>query len=81
MRSSEEYLECLRSMKQNVRMGGEIVKRDDSRIIPGVNVMRITYDMASDPDNSELFTTTSQYTGEKIKMTNSPSFDTRCPAA
>jgi 4-hydroxyphenylacetate 3-monooxygenase/4-hydroxybutyryl-CoA dehydratase/vinylacetyl-CoA-Delta-isomerase len=28
--------------------------------------MRITYDMARDPDHEELFTTVSQYTGEKI---------------
>ncbi|MEE8374015.1 MAG: 4-hydroxyphenylacetate 3-hydroxylase N-terminal domain-containing protein, partial [Dehalococcoidia bacterium] len=66
MRSSEEYLECLRSMKPNVYMGGEIVKRDDPRILPGVNVMRITFDRAGDPEHEELFTTISQYTGEKI---------------
>lgn len=66
MRTSEEYLESLRSMKLNVYMGGEIVKRDDPRIVPGINVMRITYDMAGAPENTELFTAVSQYTGEKI---------------
>jgi 4-hydroxybutyryl-CoA dehydratase/vinylacetyl-CoA-Delta-isomerase len=66
MRTSEQYLEDLRSMKQNVYMGGEIAKRDDPLIIPGINVMRITFDMADDPDKSELFTATSPYTGEKI---------------
>ena len=66
MRTSEEYLEGLRVMKPNVYMGGEIVKRDDPRILPGINVMRITFDMASDPQNAELFTATSHYTGEKI---------------
>ena len=66
MRTSEEYLEGLRAMKPNVYMGGEIIRRDDPRIIPGVNVMRITYDMANDPKSAELFTATSHYTGEKI---------------
>ena len=66
MKSSEEYLEGLRRMKPNVYMGGEIVKRDDPRIVPGINVMRMTYDLAEDPENAELFTTTSQYTGEEI---------------
>ena len=66
MRSSEEYLENLRAMKANVYMGGEIVKRDDPRIVPGINVMRITFDMANDPENADLFTATSQYTGGSI---------------
>ena len=66
MRTSEHYLEDLRRMKQNIHMGGELVKRDDPRIIPGINVMQITFDMASDPENAALFTTTSQYTKRKI---------------
>ena len=66
MRTAEEYLEDLRAMKPNVYMGGEIVRRDDPRIMPGINVMRITFDMANDPQNAELFTTTSHYTGERI---------------
>ena len=51
MRTSEQYLEDLRRMKPNVYMGGELVKRDDPRIIPGINVMRITFDMENDRDN------------------------------
>lgn len=66
MRTSEEYLECLRAMKRNVRMAGEVVGRDDPRILPGVNVMRITYDAAEDPEHEALFTATSQFTGKKI---------------
>ncbi|MFC1925507.1 4-hydroxyphenylacetate 3-hydroxylase N-terminal domain-containing protein [Chloroflexota bacterium] len=66
MRTSEEYLESLRAMRPNVYMGGVIVQRDDPMIVPGINVVRISYDMASDPENSDLFTTTSHYTGEKI---------------
>ena len=66
MRTSEQYLEDLRRMKPNVHMGGEIVRRDDPRILPGVNVMRLTFDLARDPGEGELFTSTSQYTGEKI---------------
>jgi 4-hydroxyphenylacetate 3-monooxygenase/4-hydroxybutyryl-CoA dehydratase/vinylacetyl-CoA-Delta-isomerase len=66
MRTSEEYLEDLRAMKPNVYMGGEIVPRDNHLIIPGTNVMRITFDMARDSERKQLFTATSQYTGDKI---------------
>ena len=66
MKTSEEYLESLRAMKPNVYMGGAIVQRDDPLIMPGINVVRITYDMASDLDHSGLFTTTSHYTGANI---------------
>ena len=66
MRTSKEYLECLQAMKPNVCMGGEIVRRDDPHIIPGINVMRITLDMAKDPKTVDMFTATSHYTGEKI---------------
>jgi len=71
MRTPEEYFESLRAMKPNVYMEGEAVKRDDPRLIPAINVMRLTYDMASDPQYEELFTATSHYTGEKInRFTN-----------
>lgn len=53
-------------MKPNVRMGGEAVRRDDPRIMPGVNVMRITYDAAADPELKDLFTTTCPETGKSI---------------
>lgn len=66
MKTSEEYLDSLRALKPNVYMGGEVVQRDDPRIIPGINVVGITYDMASDPEKSDLFTTTSHHIGEKI---------------
>ena len=71
MRTSEEYSESLRAMKPNVYMRGEAVKRDDLRLISGTNVMRITFDMANDPQYDGLFTATSHYTGEKInRFTN-----------
>ncbi|MFC2018057.1 4-hydroxyphenylacetate 3-hydroxylase N-terminal domain-containing protein [Chloroflexota bacterium] len=66
MITSEEYFETLMAMKPNVHMGGSMVQRNDPLIIPGINVVRISYDMASDPEKSDLFTTTSHYTGEKI---------------
>jgi 4-hydroxyphenylacetate 3-monooxygenase/4-hydroxybutyryl-CoA dehydratase/vinylacetyl-CoA-Delta-isomerase len=53
-------------MKPNVRMGGETVRRDDPRIMPGINVMRITYDAAADPELKDLFTTTCPETGKPI---------------
>lgn len=66
MRTAAEYVECLRAMKSNVRMAGDTVRRDDPRIMPGINVMRITYDAAADPELKDLFTTTSPETGKPI---------------
>jgi len=40
MRASEQYVDDLRSMKPNVYMGGEIVRRDDLPILPDVSVRK-----------------------------------------
>jgi 4-hydroxybutyryl-CoA dehydratase / vinylacetyl-CoA-Delta-isomerase len=66
MRTSEEYLERLQAMKPNVYMGGQLVKRDDPQILPGINVMRMSFDLAQDPKTADMFTAKSNYTGKKI---------------
>ena len=66
MRTSEEYLDSLRAMKPNVYIGGEVVKRDDPRLMGGINVMKLTYDMANDPQYDGVFTAISHYAGEKV---------------
>ncbi len=66
MRTSEEYLERLRVMKPNIFIGGEVIKRDDPRLLGGINVLKLTYDMANDPQYKGLFTAKSQYTGDQI---------------
>jgi aromatic ring hydroxylase len=66
MRTSKEYVSDLEKMRDNVYMGGELVKRTGPRIRPGINVMSVTFDLTHDPDYEELMTASSHLTGEKI---------------
>jgi len=66
MRTSAEYLADLKKMKKNVYVGGERVARDDSRLLPGVRVMSLTFDLAHDGDWAELMTATSSLSDQKI---------------
>jgi len=63
MRTSEEYLESLKSMKPNVYMGGEVLSRDK---VPGSDILSYTFDHENPPGNEEIFTATSHLTGEKV---------------
>lgn len=66
MRTSEQYLEALRKMRRNVYVGGELVDRDDERMMGAVRTLSTTFDLAADPQYEELTTATSHITGEKI---------------
>jgi len=66
MKTFEEYLESLYSMKKNIWIGDEVVGRDDPRIRGGINILRETYDLAHDKKFEDLCTATSHLTGEKI---------------
>ena len=49
MRTPEQYRADLAKMRPNLYIGGEKVGRDDPRVVPGVNVMAVTYEIAQDP--------------------------------
>ncbi|WXG44674.1 MAG: 4-hydroxyphenylacetate 3-hydroxylase N-terminal domain-containing protein [Promethearchaeati archaeon SRVP18_Atabeyarchaeia-1] len=66
MKTSKEYYQTLKSMKPNVYVGGEEIGRDDPRLLPGINVISHTYDLATNPKYEKLLTATSHLTGEKI---------------
>lgn len=66
MRTSEQYRERLRKMRRNVYIGGELVDRDDERMMGAVRTLSTTFDVASDPQYQDLVTATSHLTGEKI---------------
>ncbi|MFQ5814241.1 MAG: 4-hydroxyphenylacetate 3-hydroxylase family protein [Anaerolineae bacterium] len=66
MKTSQEYRERIKAMRDNVYMDGELVSRDDPRIEPGMNVIAVTYDLPQDPQYEGVFTATSHLTGEKI---------------
>jgi len=66
MRTSAEYLAKLKAMRKNVRLGGEIVERDDPRLVPGTRVISMTFDLVDDPRFKDLLTATSHLTGRTI---------------
>ncbi len=66
MRTFEEYLEKLRSMRPNIHMHGEVIRRDDPRLLPSMNNIKLTFELARQPEFDGLITATSHLTGEKI---------------
>lgn len=66
MRTSEEYKQALYQMKPNIFIGDEKVGRDDHRIQGGINIVKLTYDLAQDKKYEDLLTATSHITGKKI---------------
>ena len=63
MRTAEEYLEGLKSMKPNVYMGGEVLNREK---VPGQEILMATFELARLPEHEGIFTATSHFTGEKV---------------
>lgn len=66
MRIPEEYEKDLLQMKPNIYIGDEKVGRDDSRIRGGMNIIKVTYEKAQDPEFEDVCTATSHFTNEKI---------------
>jgi len=66
IKTKEEYIERLKKMRKNVYIGGEKVDRLDRRLLPGINVISLTFDMAHDHEFEDLCTARSHITGEKI---------------
>ncbi|MDK2919639.1 MAG: 4-hydroxybutyryl-CoA dehydratase / vinylacetyl-CoA-Delta-isomerase [Candidatus Petromonas sp.] len=68
LKSPEEYLESLRKMKMEVYLFGERVEEpiDHPIIRPSLNSVKMTYELAQDPQYEDLMTATSNLTGEKI---------------
>ncbi|MFX1499877.1 MAG: 4-hydroxyphenylacetate 3-hydroxylase N-terminal domain-containing protein, partial [Promethearchaeota archaeon] len=66
MRTYEEYVEDLIKMKPNIYIGDEKVGRDDYRLKGGMNIIRESFERATDPEYEDLCTATSHITGKKI---------------
>ena len=66
MRTFEEYLEGLHAMKPNIHMHGEVIQRDDPRLLPAMNNIKLTFDLAHEPEFEHLMTATSHLSGERI---------------
>ncbi len=68
MMTRSEYIESLRKLNLNVYMFGEKVASpvDNPVIRPSLNSIAMSYELAQDPEYSELMTAASNLTGEKI---------------
>ncbi len=66
MRTAKQYREGIRKMRRNVYVGGELVDRDDERMMGAVRTLSTTFDLAEKPEFQDLMTATSHLTGEKI---------------
>ena len=66
VKTSAEYVERLKKMKPNVYAYGRRMGRDDPILEKAINVLRLTFDLAQDPQYKDLLITQSHLTGEPI---------------
>ncbi len=66
--TGEEYIESIRKIKMEIYMFGEKIDNpvDNPILRPSLNSVRMTYDLAQDPQYQELMTVTSPFSGNKI---------------
>lgn len=67
-KTGEQYEESLRKLNFKVYLQGELVENtvDHPIIKPSMNSVKMTYELAQDPQYEELMTATSHLTGKKI---------------
>lgn len=70
--TGKQYIESLRELNLNVYLFGEKIESpvDHPMIIPSMNAVAVTYDLALDPLHEDLMTVKSHLTGEKINLFN-----------
>jgi len=68
LKTPEKYEESLRKMNFKIYLMGELVKNpvDHPIIRPSMNSVKMTYELAQDPEHADLMTATSHLTGRKI---------------
>ncbi len=66
MRTKEQYIEGLRTLRRNLYYNGGLIDRDDEAQQGALNVMGVTFEGAQDPTLKDLCTATSHLTGETI---------------
>jgi aromatic ring hydroxylase len=68
MKTAQEYIDSLAEMKHNVWMNGQKVERpwEHPQIVPGINILRLTYEWPQMPEYREMVTATSHLTGQTI---------------
>ncbi|MDR7866568.1 MAG: 4-hydroxyphenylacetate 3-hydroxylase family protein [Sporomusaceae bacterium] len=68
IKTGQEYEDSLRKLRFKIYLQGELVENpvDHPVIRPSMNAVKMTYDLANQPEYEELMTTTSHLTGKKI---------------
>lgn len=66
--TGEQYIESIRKLNMQIYMFGEKIENpvDNPILRPSLNSVRMTYDLAQDPQYDDLMTATSVITGNKI---------------
>ncbi|MCD8323089.1 MAG: 4-hydroxyphenylacetate 3-hydroxylase family protein [Oscillospiraceae bacterium] len=66
--TGEQYIESIRKLNTKIYMFGKQIPNavDDPILRPSLNSVKMTYDLAQDPEYQDLMTTTSHLTGKKI---------------
>lgn len=68
LKTGQQYEESLRKLNLKVYLQGELVENpvDHPIIRPSMNSVKMTYELAQDPQYEELMTATSHLTGKKV---------------
>lgn len=68
LKTAEQYEESLRKLNFKVYLQGELVESpvDNPIIRPSMNSVKMTYELAQDPQYEDLMTATSHLTGKKV---------------
>lgn len=66
MITSEEFVERLKRLKSNCYMHGELIQRDDPRMMVSSKDIRMSFDLVDDPRFKDLLVTKSHLTGKPI---------------
>lgn len=68
LKTAEQYEESLRKLNLKVYLQGELVKNpvDNPIIRPSMNSVKMTYELAQNPEYEDLMTATSHLTGKKV---------------
>lgn len=66
MRTFTEYKKSLLKLRPNIYIAGELIGRDDPRVIAGMKVIALTYDAQQDIRFKDLITVKSPLTGKDI---------------
>ncbi|MFH1350340.1 MAG: 4-hydroxyphenylacetate 3-hydroxylase N-terminal domain-containing protein [Pseudomonadota bacterium] len=66
MITSEEFIERMRSLRPNCYMHGELIQRDDPRLMISNKDIRMSFDLVDDPEYRDLLVTSSHLTGRPI---------------